>query len=135
MLKKLILVALVALLSACAKTPSSQVAVNPLTYTDIPDPDIIRVGEDYYMVSTTMYYCPGAPVMRSRDLVHWEIVSYIYDVIEDDDIYNLRDGKNAYGKGQWATTLRYNDGPLQRRRLLRPVRGERPAEDVLVQDS
>ena len=46
MLKKLILVALVALLSACAKTPSSQVAVNPLTYTDIPDPDIIRVGED-----------------------------------------------------------------------------------------
>ena len=52
------------------------------------------------MVSTTMYYCPGAPVMRSRDLVHWEIVSYIYDVIEDDDIYNLRDGKNAYGKGR-----------------------------------
>ena len=110
MLKRIIFVALVALLSACAKAPSSQVAVNPLTYTDIPDPDIIRVGEDYYMVSTTMYYCPGAPVMRSRDLVHWEIVSYIYDVIEDDDIYNLRDGKNAYGKGQWATTLRYNDG-------------------------
>ena len=110
MLKRIVFAALVALLAACAKTPASQVAVNPLTYTDIPDPDIIRVGEDYYMVSTTMYYCPGAPVMRSRDLVHWEIVSYIYDVIEDDDIYNLRDGKNAYGKGQWATTLRYNDG-------------------------
>ena len=110
MMKKLFFVALAALLCACVKTPSSQVAVNPLTYTDIPDPDIIRVGEDYYMVSTTMYFCPGAPVMHSRDLVHWEIVSYIYDVIEDDDIYNLRDGKNAYGKGQWATTLRYNDG-------------------------
>ena len=50
MLKKIVFVALVALLSACAKTPSSQVAVNPLTYTDIPDPDVIRVGEDYYMV-------------------------------------------------------------------------------------
>ena len=110
MLKKIVLAALVALAAACAEVPSSQVAVNPLTYSDIPDPDVIRVGEDYYMVSTTMYFCPGAPVMHSRDLVHWEIVSYVYDVIEDDDIYNLRDGKNAYGKGQWATTLRYHDG-------------------------
>ena len=109
-MKKCLLLILLAILSACARTPAVQTAVNPLTYTDIPDPDIIRVGEDYYMVSTTMYFCPGAPVMRSRDLVHWEIISYIYDVIEDDDIYNLRDGKNAYGKGQWATTLRYHNG-------------------------
>ena len=105
-----LLVALLAVLAGCAQAPQTQVAVNPLTYTDIPDPDIIRVGEDFYMVSTTMYFCPGAPIMHSRDLVHWEIVNYIYDVIEDDDIYNLRDGKNAYGKGQWATTLRYHDG-------------------------
>ena len=111
MIRKLSLLAVLAvLLAGCTRAPQTQVAVNPLTYTDIPDPDIIRVGEDYYMVSTTMYFCPGAPVMHSRDLVHWEIVSYIYDVIEDDDIYNLRDGKNAYGKGQWATTLRYHDG-------------------------
>ena len=96
--------------AGCTASPKDLVAVNPLTYTDIPDPDIIRVGEDYYMVSTTMYFCPGAPIMHSRDLVHWEIVNYIYDVIEDDDIYNLRDGKNAYGKGQWATTLRFHDG-------------------------
>ena len=85
-------------------------AVNPLTYTDIPDNDVIRVGEDYYMVSTTMYFCPGAPVMHSRDLVHWETVSYIFDLLEDDDVYNLRGGKNAYGKGQWATSLRYSEG-------------------------
>ena len=110
MKKLFFLVALLALFAGCARAPQTQVTVNPLTYTDIPDPDVIRVGDDYYMVSTTMYFCPGAPVMHSRDLVHWEIVSYIYDVIEDDDIYNLRDGKNAYGKGQWATTLRYNDG-------------------------
>ena len=110
MKKIFFLSALLVLLAGCARAPQTQVAVNPLTYTDIPDPDVIRVGEDYYMVSTTMYFCPGAPIMHSRDLVHWEIVSYIYDVIEDDDIYNLRDGKNAYGKGQWATTLRYHDG-------------------------
>ena len=100
-------------LAACGAPDAPQgtvQAVNPLTYTDIPDSDIIRVGEDYYMVSTTMYYCPGAPIMHSRDLVHWRIVSYIYDVLEDDDIYNLRNGKNAYGKGQWATSLRYHEG-------------------------
>lgn len=84
--------------------------VNPLTYTDIPDNDVIRVGDDYYMVSTTMFFCPGAPIMHSKDLVHWRIVSYIYDCLADDDIYNLRNGKNAYGKGQWATSIRYKDG-------------------------
>lgn len=101
-----------ALLAGCSSSvePGSQVAVNPLTYTDIPDNDIVRVGNDYYMVSTTMYFCPGAPVMHSRDLVHWRIVNYIYDVLEDDDIYNLRNEQNAYGKGQWATTLRYHKG-------------------------
>ena len=106
----LLLAACLVVAAGCTASPKEQVAVNPLTYTDIPDPDIIRVGEDYYMVSTTMYFCPGAPIMHSRDLVHWEIVNYIYDVIEDDDIYNLRNGRNAYGKGQWATTLRYHDG-------------------------
>ncbi len=84
--------------------------VNPLTYTDIPDNDVIRVGDDFYMVSTTMFFCPGAPIMHSRDLVHWRIVSYIYDTLADDDIYNLRNGRHAYGAGQWATTLRYNNG-------------------------
>ena len=111
-MKKLIFTLLaLAVLAGCARPvePGTQVAVNPLTYTDIPDPDIVRVGDNYYMVSTTMYFCPGAPIMHSRDLVHWRIVSYIYDVIEDDGIYNLRNGA-AYGKGQWATTLRYHKG-------------------------
>ena len=101
--------ALAALLAAGCARPTTP-CVNPLTYTDIPDNDVIRVGEDYYMVSTTMYYCPGAPVMHSRDLVHWRIVDYVYDCLEDDDVYNLRSGANAYGKGQWATTLRYENG-------------------------
>jgi len=116
-MRRAIIMSLTALLTLWGCGAGSQdspgavfVAENPLTYTDIPDNDIIRVGDDYYMVSTTMYFCPGAPVMHSRDLVHWRIVSYIYDVLEDDDIYNLRDGKNAYGSGQWATSLRYHDG-------------------------
>ena len=101
--------ALTVLLAAACVGPTTR-CVNPLTYTDIPDNDVIRVGEDYYMVSTTMYYCPGAPIMQSRDLVHWRIVDYVYDCLEDDDVYNLRNGANAYGKGQWATSLRYENG-------------------------
>ena len=97
-------------ITGCKQKPVPQVAVNPLTYTDIPDPEVIRVGDKYYMVSTTMYFCPGAPVMESEDLVHWRIVNYIYDCLADDDHYNLANGQNAYGKGQWATTLRYVDG-------------------------
>lgn len=96
--------------TSCNAKSKKTDCVNPLTYTDIPDNDWIRVGEDYYMVSTTMYFCPGAPIMHSKDLVHWEIISYVYDVLNDDDIYNLRNGRNAYGKGQWATSLRYVDG-------------------------
>jgi beta-xylosidase len=98
-MKKLFLWAGLALaLVSCAgpaPAPVRWTAENPLTYTDIPDNDVIRVGEDYYMVSTTMFFCPGAPVMHSRDLVHWRIVSYIFDVLEDDDVYHLRNGKNA----------------------------------------
>ena len=106
---KIFLLGLGALLAAACAQPTTH-CVNPLTYTDIPDNDVIRVGEDYYMVSTTMYFCPGAPIMHSRDLVHWRLVDYVYDCLEDDDVYNLRNGRNAYGKGQWATSLRYENG-------------------------
>ena len=108
-LTRIFLLGLGALLCAACAHPTTH-CVNPLTYTDIPDNDVIRVGEDYYMVSTTMYYCPGAPIMHSRDLVHWRLVDYVYDCLEDDDVYNLRNGANAYGKGQWATSLRYENG-------------------------
>ena len=107
---KLMLLLSLALLPGCREGRGVQTAENPLTYTDIPDNDVIRVGDTYYMVSTTMFFCPGAPIMESKDLVHWRIVSYVYDCLEDDDFYNLRNGKNAYGRGQWATSLRYHDG-------------------------
>lgn len=95
---------------ACQPSVTTTECINPLTYTDIPDNDWVRVGEDYYMVSTTMYFCPGAPIMHSKDLVHWRIVNYIYDYLADDDVYNLRNGRHAYGRGQWATSLRYHQG-------------------------
>jgi len=83
---------------------------NPVIFADVPDIDIIRVDDAFYMVSTTMHLSPGCPVMRSYDLVNWEIVNYVFDTLEDMDNLALRNGENNYGKGQWATTLRYNDG-------------------------
>lgn len=82
---------------------------NPFMWADVPDPDIIRVGDYYYLVSTTMHLFPGGPVMRSPDLVHWETVSYLFQSIHDTPRYDLRQG-TVYGRGQWATSLRYHDG-------------------------
>lgn len=83
---------------------------NPVIFADVPDIDIIRVDDAFYMVSTTMHLSPGCPVMKSYDLVNWEIVNYVFDTLEDSDKLALRNGENNYGKGQWATTLRYNNG-------------------------
>ncbi|MBQ3873954.1 MAG: family 43 glycosylhydrolase [Bacteroidaceae bacterium] len=82
---------------------------NPFIWADAPDPDIIRVGDYYYLVTTTMHLFPGAPIMRSTDLVHWETVSYLFDKITDTPRYDLEQG-TVYGRGQWATSLRYHKG-------------------------
>ncbi|MDE5871706.1 MAG: glycoside hydrolase 43 family protein [Muribaculaceae bacterium] len=82
---------------------------NPMIWADVPDPDVIRVGDDYYMVSTTMHLMPGCPVMHSKDLVNWETIGYVFDRLTDSPRYDLEDG-TVYGKGQWATSLRYRDG-------------------------
>ena len=90
----------------------------PLLMADVPDVSVERVpaaendeGRDvYYMISTTMHLSPGAPIMKSYDLVNWEIVSYVYDRLEIGDAFSLRNGQNSYGQGQWASSLRYHDG-------------------------
>ena len=83
---------------------------NPITRMDFPDPDIIRVGDTYYMVSTTMYFMPGCVILRSYDLIHWEYLTRVYDTLEDTPAQRLEGRENAYGKGMWAATLRYHEG-------------------------
>ncbi len=85
-------------------------AANPLTRLDYPDPDVIRVDDTYYMVSTTMYFMPGCEILRSYDLVHWEHAAYVYDRLDSTDAQTLTNGANAYGKGMWAASLRYHNG-------------------------
>jgi beta-xylosidase len=84
-------------------------ARNPVIFADVPDMSIIRVGDTYYMSSTTMHMSPGVPVMKSKDLINWEIVNYAYNTLGDNDELNLINGKNAYGRGSWASCIRYHN--------------------------
>mgnify|MGYP000081468332 FL=1 len=82
---------------------------NPILYADVPDMSVCRAGDYFYMVSTTMHLMPGAPIMRSPDMKHWETISYVFPRIDDGPRYDLLEG-TAYGQGQWASSIRYHDG-------------------------
>ncbi|UJP65079.1 family 43 glycosylhydrolase [Mongoliitalea daihaiensis] len=88
----------------------AQRAINPIVHADVPDPSIIRVGDAYYMSSTTMHMSPGLPIMKSMDLVNWELLNYAYEVLDCGDDLALDNGKSMYGKGSWASSLRYYNG-------------------------
>lgn len=83
---------------------------NPIMKCDYPDPDVIRVNDTYYMLSTTMHYFPGGAILRSYDLINWELVNYLYDILEDTEAARLADNRGIYGQGMWAPCLRYHAG-------------------------
>ncbi len=83
---------------------------NPVINSDFPDPDIIRVGDTFYYVSTTMFYFPGATILKSHDLVNWEYCANPLQKIAESEPFNLQNGYNQYAKGQWAPSLKYYQG-------------------------
>ncbi len=85
-------------------------ARNPIIFADVPDASIIRVKDTYYMSSTTMHMNPGVPIMKSKDLVNWTTIGYAYDTLADMDELNLENGKSTYGRGSWASSIRYHKG-------------------------
>ncbi|MBV5349551.1 family 43 glycosylhydrolase, partial [bacterium] len=87
-----------------------QKAQNPIIHADVPDMSMMRVGDTYYMSSTTMHMAPGVPIMKSKDLVNWEMVNYAYDTLANVDAMNLVNEKSTYGKGTWASCIRYHKG-------------------------
>jgi len=102
-------------------SPAEAQIKNPMLWADVPDPDVIRVGDTFYLVSTTMHLMPGGPIMASKDLKNWETVGYIFDRLTDSPKYDLafslpldeQKGEGVgtvYGRGQWATSLKYHDG-------------------------
>jgi xylan 1,4-beta-xylosidase len=83
---------------------------NPIFYEEFSDPDMIRVGDYFYLTGTTMHSMPGLPVLRSKDMVNWEFLSYAMNTLDLGPAFRLEDGKNIYGQGQWAPSFRYHDG-------------------------
>src|SRR4051812_6753017 len=88
-------------------TPSTGTFTNPVVWQDFADGDIIRVGDAYYYSASTMHYSPGAPILRSYDLVNWEYAGHSVPRLDfDSAAYDLSGGR-AYVKGIWASAFNY----------------------------
>ncbi|WP_030542170.1 glycoside hydrolase 43 family protein [Streptomyces albus] len=91
-----------------AAAPADQYT-NPVLWQDFADIDIIRVGDTYYYSASTMHYSPGAPVLRSHDLVNWEFAGHSVPVLDFGPKYDLN-GARGYVRGIWASSLAYRPG-------------------------
>ena len=78
---------------------------NPILFADYSDPDVIRVGDTYYMTASSFNYVPGLPILTSKDLVNWKLVNYAIDKID----YEKYD-EPQHAKGVWAPAIRYHEG-------------------------
>ena len=68
---------------------------NPIIPLDYPDPDVIRVEDTYYMVTTTMHFMPGCEILRSYDLLHWEHAAFVYERLDSTAGQRLAEGKDS----------------------------------------
>ena len=78
---------------------------NPVIHADYSDPDAIRVGDDYYMVSSSFNHIPGLPILHSKDLVNWKIIGHALKKQPPCDVYD----KVRHGAGVWAPSIRYHN--------------------------
>ena len=79
--------------------------VNPILFADYSDPDVVRAGDDFYLVSSSFASVPGLPILHSRDLVNWTIVGHAALRLPSPDFDTPQ-----HGKGMWAPSLRLHDG-------------------------
>lgn len=83
---------------------------NPILRADYPDPDVIRVEDTYYMLSSTLHFLPGAQILRSCDLVDWEIAGYVFESFGGTGEARMNNERTCYGCGMRAGSLRYHKG-------------------------
>lgn len=121
-----IVAAAVAASSTCAlaATESAPPATysNPILYADYSDPDVIRVGSEYYMVASSFHFSPGIPVLKSSDLVHWTIIGHVLPRLPFGPLYDMPGphtltdkiskpiGGTKYASGVWAPAIRHHNG-------------------------
>jgi hypothetical protein len=82
---------------------------NPILFADYSDPDVIRDGNNYYLISSSFAFVPGIPILQSTDLVHWTIIAHVIQRIEINPAYDMAGG-NRYGRGVWAPAIRKHNG-------------------------
>ncbi len=93
-----------------ATSAAPRIQTNPLIWSDVPDTSVLRVGNVYYISSTTMHLSPGLPIFYSTDLINWRLASYAHGNLAQTDGLNLENGRSEYGAGSWASSLRYHRG-------------------------
>jgi beta-xylosidase len=79
---------------------------NPVLYADYSDPDVIRVGDDFYLTSSSFNSAPGLPILHSKDLVNWTIIGHALLRQTPLDVFNVP----QHGNGVWAPVIRYHNG-------------------------
>ena len=79
---------------------------NPVLYADYSDPDVCRVGKDYYMTASSFNCIPGLPILHSNDLVNWKLIAHAVQRLQPDDVFS----KAQHGNGIWAPAIRSRNG-------------------------
>ncbi len=99
---------------------------NPILFADYSDPDMIRVGRDYYLIASSFHFSPGIPILKSRDLVHWTIIGHVLPKLHFAPEYDMPGphtltdtiskpiGGTRYAGGVWAPSIRHHNGPVLR---------------------
>ena len=112
-------------LACCASAVAADYR-NPILFADYSDPDVIRVGDRYYMTASSFHFSPGLPLLESRDLVHWRLIGHALPKLSFDPKYDLpgplgfSDGSerarffaemgHRYSAGVWAPSIRHHQG-------------------------
>lgn len=79
---------------------------NPVLHADYSDPDVARVGNDYYMTSSSFEDVPGLPILHSRDLVNWKLIGHALKKLVPENHFSIP----RHGGGVWAPSIRYHKG-------------------------
>lgn len=82
---------------------------NPILFADYSDPDVIRDGDDYYLIASSFHFVPGIPILHSRDLVHWQISGHVVQRLTMSPAYDMHGG-TRYAGGVWAPAVRFHNG-------------------------
>jgi beta-xylosidase len=82
---------------------------NPILFSDYSDPDVIRLGDDFYMTASSFNSSPALPILHSKDLVNWQIVNHALKIQQPEEVFNIP----QHGKGVWAPSMVYHNNELR----------------------